>query len=209
MPHGEPTPLVVRLRDDSQWQPTKASVLIGEVTTKEAQLEDQAYAFELPPQVESTPMQLTVGDFYQDVIIEPKHRPELVAVDAQVSYPEYLGRDEKLKVDVRSGVLSVVAGSLAQLEATASRSLQTAAVHGQEVKPEGESFASTAFEVAGDEIDDRIVLARSRWSGRSSTIPIANQTLGRRSTIRYSSRIAAAGSDLGYRASEFHRLGRR
>lgn len=151
VPHGEPTPLVVRLRDDSQWQPTKASVLIGEVTTKEAQLDGQAYAFELPPQVESTPMQLTVGDFYQDVVIAPKHRPELVAVDAQVSYPEYLGRDEKLKVDVRSGVLSVVAGSLAQLEATASRSLQTAAVHGQEVKPDGESFASTAFEVAGVE----------------------------------------------------------
>ncbi len=151
VPHGEPTPLSVELSKDTQWQPEEASVLIGDVVTHQAKLAGQAYQFELPPQVEATPMQLTVGDFYQDVVLEPKHRPELLSLDAQVRYPEYLGRSDQLKVDVRSGVLSVVAGSSAKLQAVASRDLQSAVIQGFEVNPKGSNFASANFDVQGDE----------------------------------------------------------
>lgn len=151
VPHGEPTPLQIELTENSQWQPDQARVLIGEVSTHEAKRSGQAYQFELPPQVESTPMQLTVGDFYQDVVLEPKHRPELVALDAQVSYPAYLGRNDQLKVDVRSGILSVVAGSAAQLQAVASRELASAVIQGNAVSPAGSNFASSSFDVQGDE----------------------------------------------------------
>lgn len=151
VPHGEPTPWSVQLADDSQWQPEHAQVLIGEVSTHSAHRDGQAYQFELPPQVETTPMQITVGDFYQDIFIEPKHRPELLAIDAEVTYPDYLGRSEKLKVDVRSGVLSVVEGSSAKLEATASRELESAAVLGDRIAPQGANFQSSDIKIAGDQ----------------------------------------------------------
>jgi hypothetical protein len=154
VPHGENTPLVVSLRKDSQWTPEQAVVRIGEFTTQQAPLDQQKYAFELPPQVASTPLQVTVGDFYQDVLLEPKHRPELIGLDASVSYPEYLQRQDGLTIDARSGILSVVTGSRATLHATASRELKSAQVTQgtqESVEPSGDKFDTRPLTIEGEE----------------------------------------------------------
>jgi hypothetical protein len=125
VPHGEQAPLVVELTEDTAWKPASASVRIGPLVTKQTQRKDEQFYFDLPAQVIATTLELTVGDYYQNVQLDPKYRPELTSIEAQVSFPDYLQRTEPLSVDVRTGILSVVEGSQAVFQAHASRELES------------------------------------------------------------------------------------
>lgn len=137
IPHGEPAEVAVGLRADSQWRPDRARARIGGGAAMTADRDGDRYRLSLPPQVTEAPLRLAVGDARQQVKLTPTFRPEIKAIAASVQLPEYLGRREPLTKDVRGGVLAVVKGSTAVVNATANRELAAATIDGERVEPAG------------------------------------------------------------------------
>ncbi len=149
VPHGESWPMVVKLADESRWTPEVAKLEVGGLPPIEAKLSDsRQYQFELPPQTETVHARLRVGDYSQQVTIEPKLRPELVAASAQVKLPDYLQLPAELRRDIRGGTLSAVDGSVARIEAEASRPLEAAAINARDVPVTSTSFHSETVPVS-------------------------------------------------------------
>jgi hypothetical protein len=157
VPHGEPFALAVKLTDGSRWRPSEAAVRYGQQATIAAPLADGGYRFEVPAQIDAGWLSLRVGDASHRIRIEPTLRPELTTVEAQIKLPEYLGRPEELKRDVRSGTLSAVIGSTVAVKATANRELAGATVNGTPRSPQGASLVAPAMLV--DESQE----LRLRW----------------------------------------------
>ncbi len=147
--HGEPISLAVHLEQKTVTKPGEAFARVGQQASIAAPLREGAYAFDLPPQLSPTALQLAVGDWRQRVRIEPMARPELTAVTAQVALPAYLGLPKAQTKDVRGGTISPVNGSRIQVQATASRELASSQVNGHSQDPAGSTFASPAIEVKG------------------------------------------------------------
>ena len=145
VPHGEPAGLVVDLQDTTQWHPDVARATIGRQRPLVSDLSDASYAFTLPPQLVNTTLWLAVGDARQRVHIEPMFRPEMQAVVAEVTLPEYLQRSKPVVLDVRGGSLSPVKGSRLTLAATANRELSAASVDSQTSSPNGASVTTDTF----------------------------------------------------------------
>ena len=145
VPHGEPAGLVVDLQDTTQWHPDVARATIGRQRPLVSDLSDASYAFTLPPQLVNTTLWLAVGDARQRVHIEPMFRPEMQAVVAEVTLPEYLQRSKPVVLDVRGGSLSPVKGSRLTLAATANRELSAASVDSQSSSPNGASVTTDTF----------------------------------------------------------------
>ena len=149
VPHGEPFAVTAKLADRTEWRPREGMVRLGEQHPVTAPLRDQAYEFELPPQIDPGWLDVQIGDSSQRVRVEPTLRPELISVVADVSLPEYLGRPQPQHRDVRGGAVSLVKGSTASFTATASRELSSAAVDGQKQETRGSSVSSPATKVSG------------------------------------------------------------
>lgn len=149
VPHGESWPMVVRLADQSRWTPSVATLEIAGLQPIEAKLTDSRdYPFELPPQMEPVTARLRVGDYSQTITIEPKMRPELVAASAHVKLPDYLELPGEIRRDIRGGTLAAVDGSVARVEAEASRPLQDATIDAVSVPVNNASFMSEAVAIS-------------------------------------------------------------
>jgi hypothetical protein len=133
--HGEPFRITVRLAEDAIWHPGEGRIRIGRQEPITAQLQDGCYEFDAPPQIGDEPLDMRVGDARQTVRLAPVLRPELTSITADVALPEYLGRPERLKKDVRGGSVSLVKGCRAIFVAKASRALNAAQVNGRSQKP--------------------------------------------------------------------------
>ena len=142
IPHGEQAEVDVGLRADSQWRPDRARARIGGGAAMTADRDGDRYRLSLPPQVTEAPLRLAVGDARQQVKLTPTFRPEIKSIAASVQLPEYLGRREPLTKDVRGGVLAVVKGSTAVVNATANRELAVATIDGERVKPAGATIST-------------------------------------------------------------------
>jgi hypothetical protein len=148
--HGEPFPLTLKLAEDTASRPTKGEVRVGGQAPLVAGLAEDAYEFAVPPQIDSAPVDVRVGDYTKRVRLEPTLRPELSSVVAQVALPDYLERKQTIKRDVRGGTITLVNGSRATFSATATRELAAAKVGGQPVEPHGASVTSPPTVVAGN-----------------------------------------------------------
>jgi hypothetical protein len=144
VPHGEPFTFAVKLADDSRWRPAKAIAQYGEQSPVGAVLADGGYQFEVPAQIDAGWLTLRVGDASHRVRVEPTLRPELTMVEAGVTLPDYLGRPDEIKRDVRGGALSVVTGSSVSVTATANREVASATVNGKAQAPSGASLNTAA-----------------------------------------------------------------
>ncbi|HVC93675.1 MAG TPA: proline-rich domain-containing protein, partial [Pirellulales bacterium] len=142
VPHGEPFSLTTRLSESSRWRPAQAAARFGEQTPVAATLADGCYTFEVPAQVEPGWLSVRAGDSRQRVYIEPTHRPELSKLSAEVTLPEYLGRERPFESDARGGSLSVVKGSDVGFTATANRELAEATVNGEPRPTRGASLVA-------------------------------------------------------------------
>lgn len=147
VPHGESTVFQVALDEGTRWHPETAELTIGRGQPVTAKLTDGKYSFELPPQIQSQPMQIRVGDLGTEVSLKPMLRPELSSVVANVELPEYLGRPEAQQIDSRTGRVTMVRGSKAVVMATANRDLQQGKINQQPRKPEGARLASEPLAV--------------------------------------------------------------
>ncbi len=169
VPHGEPAGLVVDLQDTTQWHPDVARAMIGRQRPLVSDLSDTSYAFTLPPQLVNTTLWLAVGDARQRVHIEPMFRPEMQAVVAEVTLPEYLQRSKPVVLDVRGGSLSPVKGSRLTLAATANRELLAASVDSQSSSPNGASVTTDTFLA---EEPRQIVIEWEDWHGLRGAKPL-------------------------------------
>ncbi len=149
VPHGEPFTISVRLAEGSLWHPQRGQVQLGAQLPVQASLRDGRYEFELPAQIAASRLHVSIGDSRHDVRIEPVLRPELTAIVADVTLPEYLGRPDAQKKDVRGGSVSLVKGARAAFVATASRKLSTATVDGQPQTPADATIRSPETDVDG------------------------------------------------------------
>lgn len=148
--HGEPYEFKAKLADQTASRPPHGIVQPGIQRPINSSLTGNEYAFTLPPQIDSSTLKIQIGDFAQQIQIEPVLRPELSSFLADVKLPEYLERAEHLTKDVRGGAISLVKGSSASFTATASRKLQTASVGGKPVSPSDATIVSPVEQVDVD-----------------------------------------------------------
>jgi hypothetical protein len=142
VPHGEQFALSVALRSDTEWSPSSASVALDRQQPQTADLNETTYQFSLPGQIQPTDLFVKVGDFKGLVSVEPKLRPELNSIRANVQLPAYLGRTDAITQDIRGASFSVVKGSETTFLARASRDLATASVNGKTAQPVEASFST-------------------------------------------------------------------
>ncbi len=148
--HGEPFEFKVKLADQTVSHPSHGIVQPGIQRPIKSLLTGNEYVFTLPPQIDTSELKIKIGDFAQQIQIEPVLRPELSSFLADVELPEYLERKERLQKDVRGGTISLVKGSSASFTATASRKLQTASVGGKPVSPTDKTIVSSSEKVDAD-----------------------------------------------------------
>ncbi len=144
VPHGEDFELSINLLPTSEWFPNEAKLVIGNQPVITAARDGETYHFAAPPQIDDLPMLLTIGDWSQEVTLQPRLRPELTGLNASVMLPEYLGHTEKVTLDARGGTATVVRGSAVELAATISRPLNSAKVDGTAANATGDSFVASA-----------------------------------------------------------------
>src|SRR5262249_7147863 len=115
VPHGEPFTVAVRLNGKTAWRPARGAarlrgpepVAAGRVP---GVLRGGGYGCAVPRQIARAGLPARVGDARQRVRVEPTLRPELTSVVADVALPDYLGRPQPEKKDVRGGAVSLVKG---------------------------------------------------------------------------------------------------
>ncbi len=143
--HGEPCRVTVRLTESTIWRPLEGRIQLGRQEPITAPLQNDRYEFDVPPQIDASRLDVRVGDARQTVRLNPMLRPELTSIVAEAKLPEYLGRPELLKKDVRGGSVSLVKGSRAAFVATASRALSAARVNGRPQTKKKESPSSATI----------------------------------------------------------------
>ncbi|MDE0689522.1 MAG: hypothetical protein OXI61_15250 [Candidatus Poribacteria bacterium] len=137
VPYAEPFDMEARLKEDSPWKPESGEARYANQTSVVATRDEATYRFQLPPQTRDGHLKLRVGDARRTIPIEPKLRPALTQLIAKVELPVYLQRSEPLVEDVRGGTLSLLKGSTAVLEATATRALAEATLNGRPQRVDG------------------------------------------------------------------------
>ena len=155
--YAEPFDVQAHLKGNSLWKPESAEARYADQEPVVATLNDDTYSFELPPQTKDGNVALRVGDARRSIPIEPKLRPALTELIAKVELPAYLQRQEPMTVDVRSGIVSLVKGSAATLEATITRELAEATLNDLPQRVEGARVTTEPISV------DTTTEARLAW----------------------------------------------
>lgn len=172
IPHGEPVDLKVALTTSTPWKPPNALVAVGNQASISAGLNDNAYRFELPPQIEPTRMKIKVGDATPSMAVEPMLRPQMSELRATIVLPEYLSRTHPLEVDARSGSLHAVAGSIVKLQGKINRDAREVLFDNQPLIHQQGTFTHAGFPVADTRVHEM------RWRdthGLASKVPFSLQ----------------------------------
>ena len=160
VPYAEPFDVEARLKVNSPWKPESGEARYADQASVVATRNEETYRFQLPPQTTDGQLTLRVGDARRSLPIEPKLRPALTKLIAEVELPTYLQRREPLVEDVRGGTLSLLKGSTAVLEATATRELAEATLNNH---PQRVAGARVTTEPIGGEKQTELQLA---WRDR-------------------------------------------
>ena len=124
VPLGEPFEIEVALAKDSEQRPGNARARFNTQSWMQSARDDNRYRFQFAGQQKEGRIALAAGDARAQVRVVPTLPPTLESVDATIELPAYLELPER-QLDVRSGTLSIVSGSLVSLHANASRTLQS------------------------------------------------------------------------------------
>lgn len=149
VPYAEPFDVEARLKDNSPWKPESGEARYADQVPVVATRDETTYRFQLPPQTRNGRLTLRVGDARRAIPIEPKLRPALTKLIAEVELPTYLQRREPLVEDVRGGTLSLLKGSTAVLEATATRELAEATLNNRPQRVTGTRVTTEPISVVG------------------------------------------------------------
>ena len=145
VPYGETTSLRVELQPGSAWRRTSARALLrGTGRRLTAPLREDHYLFRLPAVLAEEVMDLTVGDARRRIRLLPKHRPDLVSLEATITLPEYLQHPPQHR-EIAGGRLAAVRGSRVILTGRITRPLASAGLRGSQSQPfaiQSEQFQS-------------------------------------------------------------------
>ncbi len=145
VPVAEPFEVRADLADGSSWTPDAGTAQYADQEPIAAELKEQSYKFDVPAQQEPASLVVAVGDARHKINITPTSRPELGEINASIELPDYLGYSKEMFADVRGGVISLVRGSLASFDATATRDLQAAELDGRPQAVDGQSISTKQF----------------------------------------------------------------
>jgi hypothetical protein len=126
VPHGEEFTVPVQLTDHTEWKPNQAEVTLAGLAPVTTARSENRYQFTLPGQIQPGRLDVRVGDYRGETVIDPQLRPELTELQAEIRLPGYLGRTENVTREIRGGRLSAVTGSVATFSAEISRELAAA-----------------------------------------------------------------------------------
>ena len=165
VPYAEPFDVEARLKDNSPWKPESGEARYADQVPVVATRDETTYRFQLPPQTRNGRLTLRVGDARRSIPIEPKLRPALTKLIAEVELPTYLQRREPLVEDVRGGTLNLLKGSTAVLEATATRELAEATLNNRPQRVTGTRVTTEPISVVGG-VSNRDTLLQLAWRDR-------------------------------------------
>lgn len=150
VPHGEEFHLAARLKDGSPWTPDAGRILIeGQPNIHAGRENDGSFDFNLPPQTSAAELNVRIGDVREAVDVRPVTRPELTAMTARVTLPDYLEYSRQLQQDVRGGAISVVKGARVAFQAEVSRELADASISTGSATVDGTSIQTKDVPVSG------------------------------------------------------------
>ena len=84
VPHGESFSVDADLKQDTRWSPNRGTLTLAKHTPIQSSLESNRYQFVLPSLSSDSSLQLRIGDYTHQMKIEPKLRPELTSLLAEV-----------------------------------------------------------------------------------------------------------------------------
>jgi hypothetical protein len=126
--HGEAFSLQPTLASKTVWSPPLAKATLSQQPGQKSKRTDQGYPFQFAALNREAKLQLRVGDYTHSMTVEPKLRPELASLQAEIQLPVYLQLPKTIQRDLRGGNLSVVAGANVVLKATANRPIVSAEI---------------------------------------------------------------------------------
>jgi hypothetical protein len=150
VPYAEPFDLPVHLSADTRWSPGEASARVGGQPPVSAGLSGGVYPLSFPPQKEDATLALWIGDARGKVLVQPRARPDLSDLVVHERLPAYLQYSAEQQIDVRGGSVSVLKGTEAAFEATASREVAAAEMDGKAQRAEGAKIETGYEPVTGD-----------------------------------------------------------
>lgn len=148
---GEPAEFAIALATNSPWRPSSAEALIGSGERLTASLADGRYVFQLPARHRDDDMEISIGDADLRVQVQALDRPEITALDLEVTLPAYLGIVKPSLLDGRSGGATVVEGSKVAAKASFTRDLSLATSNGASLTTEGATFKTEPLEVTKEQ----------------------------------------------------------
>ena len=148
VPYAEPFEIHASLQSDSPWKPDSATARYGAQSVVGANRDGQTYRFEMRPQTADGTVSIRVGDAFRVIPVQPKLRPTLNALFAEVRLPDYLQRSEPMMEDVRGGTVNLVKGSTAIFKAVATRELAYASLNDRSQFVEGPQVTTERFAVS-------------------------------------------------------------
>ncbi len=131
VPHGEAFNIEPTLATNSAWSPARASAKLSYQPQQNVRRIDNRYPLAFEPLNTTAKLDLRIGDFTHRMKIEPKLRPELNGMQANIQLPEYLQQPTTQRRDIRGGSLSVVTGSQVVIDAEFNRDISSATVNDQ------------------------------------------------------------------------------
>ncbi|MEO8353611.1 MAG: hypothetical protein ABI680_17935, partial [Chthoniobacteraceae bacterium] len=152
VPYAEPFELPVRLTGETQRSPDHGSAHLSGQPTVSAELQDGAYAFAFPPQKEDAMLSLSVGDVREEILVQPRTRPELADLAVRLRLPKYLGYQTEPRIELRGSSVAILRGAQAAFEARASRELASAQLDGRAEKVTGEKIVTDYLPVTEDTV---------------------------------------------------------
>ena len=126
VPLGEAFEVSLRLADDSERRPGRASGAFENQQAVSADLQKGVYRFVFPGQQSAGAIDFRAGDMRHALRVEPRARPAVRSAEAIVTPPAYLGLGERV-VDCAAGVVSAVAGSKVRFVLRMDRELRSGA----------------------------------------------------------------------------------
>lgn len=151
VPHGEAFKVVWKLSPDAFWRPRGAVARLGAQPAVRAARAGDAYALDLPGQVEPDPLRLRAGDTRDRINIVPMYRPILSSLRADIEYPAYLRRPPST-MPVANGRIEALPQSRLRLSGHVNRPLASATLT---------TDKTTALSVTGAEFRTETFLASS------------------------------------------------
>jgi hypothetical protein len=177
VPYGEAFDIVLRLSDDSEWQPGNGTARYGSQQPVAADLDAGRYRFEFPGQQTDGIVRIQIGDVRHAIEVKPTLRPAAERVTATVVHPEYLGIEPR-NADLRSGTLHAVEGSKVTFRLETTRALSAATIGPAGSEPGGDEIADAeplhpteplAMKINGSIADSPAIEAK----GRPRTLPFS------------------------------------